>query len=610
MKTKSLGFKLVVGGILIVLLPLLAVGLFASFRSGELIEHLSREQATSLSRSLATMSQVAMENQLKTAISIAADQGVQGAAETIKKGDSSLEASVAIIGSSLEQAQKSMGSDYDQFIFVNADGVVLADSQNNKGRGTNISERDYFREAKRGKATIGQALKSKITDQVVVASCAPVMSEAGEFLGAIVALIKLEYLAGKITTVKMGETGYALAVDAKGLVIAHPRKELVLAMDASHEKGMEPFIAKALRHETGIESYTFGGIKKSAAFSPVPIAGWSIIVTQNDDELYAPARQMRTVIAAFSAMALVVTVLVIVLFTRGINRRLSRIAGDLNEMSNQVAAAAVQVEEASIALAEGTSEQAATLETTSASLEEMSSMTRQNADHTGQARILMAETTAVIERVNEHMDHMAAAIVEVTKTSEETGKIIKTIDEISFQTNLLALNAAVEAARAGEAGAGFAVVADEVRSLAKRAADAAGSTARLIENTVRVVEKSSLLTEQTRDAFQDNREISVKIGALIEGIAVASQEQAQGINQIAIAVAEMDKVTQQAAANAEESASASEELNSQAEKMKGVMEELFTIIRGTGNGNGSRHLPGIAVTGKQLDWLKVGRPVS
>jgi len=207
---------------------------------------------------------------------------------------------------------------------------------------------------------------------------------------------------------------------------------------------------------------------------------------------------------------------------------------------------------------------------------------------------------------------MAAAIVEVTKTSEETGKIIKTIDGIAFQTNLLALNAAVEAARAGEAGAGFAVVADEVRSLAKRAADAAGSTARLIENTVKVVEKSSLLTEQTRDAFQDNREISMKIGALIEGIAVASQEQAQGIDQISRAVSEMDKVTQQAAANAEESASASEELNSQAEKMKGVMEELFTIIRGTGNGNGhgSRYLPGIAATGKQLDWLKVSRPVS
>ena len=193
----------------------------------------------------------------------------------------------------------------------------------------------------------------------------------------------------------------------------------------------------------------------------------------------------------------------------------------------------------------------------------------------------MAEARTIVGRVNQQMDDMAAAIHEVSKTSVETGKIIKTIDEIAFQTNLLALNAAVEAARAGEAGAGFAVVADEVRNLAMRAAEAAKNTSALIENTINVVKRSSQLTDATREGFKENVEIAMKIGSLIDEIAAASDEQAQGIGQINKAIQEMDKVVQQNAANAEESASASEELSAQAEEMDRMMQELNAIVSGS-----------------------------
>jgi methyl-accepting chemotaxis protein len=150
-------------------------------------------------------------------------------------------------------------------------------------------------------------------------------------------------------------------------------------------------------------------------------------------------------------------------------------------------------------------------------------------------------------------------------SSDETAKIIKTIDEIAFQTNLLALNAAVEAARAGEAGAGFAVVADEVRNLAMRAAEAAKTTAGLIEENIKDIKEGSELVASTDEAFKQLvRDNSNKVGELVGEIAAASQEQSQGVEQVNNAMADMDKITQQNAASAEQSASASEQLNSQA----------------------------------------------
>ena len=267
-----------------------------------------------------------------------------------------------------------------------------------------------------------------------------------------------------------------------------------------------------------------------------------------------------------------------------ITRPINQVVSGLSDGAEQVSAAASQVAASSQHLAEGSSEQAASLEETSSSLEEMSSMTKQNADNANQARTLMDEVGKYQSHTNEELGHLVEAISEVVKSSEETSKIIKTIDEIAFQTNLLALNAAVEAARAGEAGAGFAVVAEEVRNLAMRSADAAKNTSSLIENTIKAIQKGHESTNQTQNAFQEQMGVARKIKELVNEIAAASSEQAHGISQVNIAISEMDKVTQQTAANAEESASASEELNAQAEQMKGYVADLVQIVGGSAYG--------------------------
>lgn len=286
-------------------------------------------------------------------------------------------------------------------------------------------------------------------------------------------------------------------------------------------------------------------------------------------------------ISSVSAVGGILVALVLGWFmTRSIVRPINRIIFGISNGADEVASAAGQVASASQSLAQGSSEQAASIEETSASLEEMSSMTQQNANNAAEANRLMGRTAQIVSEANQAMQALIASMGEISRASEDTSKIIKTIDEIAFQTNLLALNAAVEAARAGEAGAGFAVVADEVRNLAMRAAEAAKTTASLIEETVKKVKNGSEIVAKTNTTFVEVANSTSKASELVGEIASASHEQAQGISQVNVAVTEMDKVTQQTAATAEESASASEELTAQAEQMKAMVEELILMIRG------------------------------
>ena len=278
------------------------------------------------------------------------------------------------------------------------------------------------------------------------------------------------------------------------------------------------------------------------------------------------------------AIGLMVAI-VFVILTR-LTRRIQGIVEALTVAAGGVAVASGQMAGSSQQLSAGATEQAASIEESSASLEEMAAMTKQNSSNSQQADTLMNAANNVVAKASEDIGELTTSMDAITSASEETQKIVKTIDEIAFQTNLLALNAAVEAARAGEAGAGFAVVADEVRNLAMRAAEAATTTSALIEGTANRIQNGSLLVEKTSGAFKEIESSTAKVAALLGEIAAASSEQTQGIDQINNAVSEMDRVVQSNAATAEESASASEEMRDRAQQLKNLVGDLVLLVDG------------------------------
>jgi len=265
---------------------------------------------------------------------------------------------------------------------------------------------------------------------------------------------------------------------------------------------------------------------------------------------------------------------------KSVTQVLAQMVAKLKAVSEQMFNSAGQIASGGQTLAQGASEQAASLEETSATVQEISSGAKQNADNARLANQLTEEVRRSSEEGVSHMQGMSTAIDAIKKASEETAAIIKTIDDIAFQTNLLALNAAVEAARAGDAGKGFAVVAEEVRNLAQRSGAAARDTTEKIRRSKELAENGVQMTKTVEGSLQKIFDDSKKAVEYVQLIAKASNEQSAGIGQLNIAISELDKVTQSNAASSEESAAAGSELNNQASYLDATVNELAQLAQG------------------------------
>jgi len=256
------------------------------------------------------------------------------------------------------------------------------------------------------------------------------------------------------------------------------------------------------------------------------------------------------------------------------------LAGAMNHMVRDLSEIIRGNISTSQSLSEGTVDQTSSLEVTSSLLEEMSLMTRQNAENANKADDFMKETNQVVVRANESMNLLTVSMEDMSATSKESFQIIKTIDEIAFQTNLLALNAAVEAARAGEGGLGFAVVAEEVRNLAMRSAQAARNTASLIEDTVKKINDGNQLVALANEGFREVADNAAKVAELVSEISAASNEQNKRISQINDAVDRMNSIIRRNNASAKELASSMALFKVRSEKWE-VGSEKWEV----GNGN-------------------------
>ena len=469
---------------------------------------------------------------------------------------------------------------------------------------------DYYLLARNsGEETVLDPFAYEIDGQeILMTTLAVPIKSNGRVVGVAGVDIALDTLQALVNRIKPYGTGYASLIANNLTYVTHPDlKRLGDKVDDKDEiKGAQLVIQSNSEEVQILESFSntlktkvyqgFVAIRFGTSKTP-----WVFVTNSPVEQVLAGVYRVILISVIFCVASLIILTLVILMVTNGIVNPLNKIMNNLKSGADQVTAASEQLSSSSQQLAEGSAEQASAIEETSSTLQESATMLQQNNENINHASQLSEQTEKSSQKGSFEMDEMMNSIQEIKKSSDQISKIVKVIDDIAFQTNILALNAAVEAARAGEAGMGFAVVAEEVRNLAQRSAEAAKDTTDIIESNIQLSEKGVAVAERVREALAEITGQAQKLNQLMAEIAAASQEQSQGVQQVNRAMLQMETVTQQNAANAEESASAAEELSSQAASMNQIVNELTKLV------NGSEAKSGEA---KQISRNEIRRPIN
>ncbi len=452
----------------------------------------------------------------------------------------------------------------------------------------------------------GQTFRGKayVVDRWYITAYEPIKGSSGDVVGISYFGVPMESataLRQSIMDTKVGQTGYVYVLDSKGnyVISAGGKRDgdnILQAKDSNGVLFIQEIIAKAKALPAGdIDEQWYPWQNKGDAEPRMKVArltyfapwDWVIGAGSYESEFMAAEQavadlgraNMITILITGGITLLLVGVLWFLL-AGSVSRQLNGMADQLGSASDQLGHSSGEIASTSQLMADGASEQAASLEEIAASLQEMSAGTQQTAANATETDRETGVAADAARKGVDAMKQMSSVIGDIKASSDETARILKTIDEIAFQTNLLALNAAVEAARAGEAGKGFAVVAEEVRNLAQRSAEAARSTATLIEASQQSADSGVKATEQVSEILGEITGSVDRAKQLVGDVASASKEQADGIGEINGAVSRLDQVTQGNAASSEESAAASKTLEHQALMVHNSVNDLRRLVDG------------------------------
>ncbi|MCG8616851.1 MAG: methyl-accepting chemotaxis protein [Desulfobacterales bacterium] len=607
MRDIKLRTKLIWGGLIMVLLPMLLVGwICVNQASKGLIEGGKREVGQT-SANLAEMTQIMLSDQVKLAQGITLAPMFRGTTQEIMA--SGLE-NAGDAANNLDRYLKTMFADnadaYETFFISDAKGLIYSDSMGGKLREKKISvsDRDYFSTVRRtGKALIGEPVASKSTGEIVMVVSIPLKTAGGEFGGMFGAVLKLSILSENILSKTLGKTGYTYVINTEGLIIAHPNKDLVLKLDLKTVKGMESISRRMLAKEDGVEAYIFKGVEKISGFAYIPITGWSIAATQNKEEFMSRVYDMNRYNMMVGGGVMVVMAILLYLaslaIVRPINlaveglRDISEGDGDLTKrlvvsgrdeigvlsyvfnrfienlqsMIGDIAGGVNTLSDASEKLSGISTEMAGEADQTSGRSAKVAEAAGEMTVNMNSVSAAMEESSANLNTVAAASDQMSATIGEIARNAEKARSISDTaVNKASESTDRM--DQLGQAARAiGQVVETITDISEQVNLLSLNATIEAARAGEAGKGFAVVANEIKELANQTSAASMD-------IKTRIEDIQSSSTDTQAGINEISEVIRDVNDIVGTIATAVEEQSSATREISENIAQASAGVEEV------------------------------------
>ena len=604
----KLSAKLILGGVLMVFVSMLVLGIISVDTASKALVDAGKGASGRIAKDLAMTTELFLAGEMKFAREISLTPVVKNTMEAVAENgvENALEV-VAGMDGYLSDTHSKIGADYELFFAADADGNLFSDSKNGalRAKKINVADRDYFKAGKSGNAVVGAPIKSRVSGMPVVAISIPIKTASGRFAGVFATVLKLDALSDKLITIKLGNTGYPFLINKDGVIIAHPNKDFIFKLDLNTLEGMEDITRRMMAGETGNETYVFRGTRKIAGFAHIPVTGWSIGFTQNQEEFMAPVLKMKIYNGVAGVIILGVVAILIFFFASAIIKPVNEAVAGLKEISegegdltkrlrvrgrdeigvlsgafntfieklhamisditqgvdtlsssstelaaisDRMSESAGQTSDKSNAVAAAAEEMTTNMNSVSAAMEQSSA----NVNTVAGAAEEMNATISEIAKSAENARAISASAVDKVEVStgkmnelgaaaQAIGQVVETITDISEQVNLLSVNATIEAARAGEAGKGFAVVANEIKDLANQTSDASMDIKARIKN----IQDSSTVTlegmGEVSGVITEVNDIVATIAAAVEEQSSATREIAENINQASSGIEEVNQ---------------------------------------------------------------------